>query len=81
MLHKIFVVFGYPLTRPSEKEFLGAYTTRAAAQRFIDAQKAAVQENIGLEEVQLNKCYGDPGFWKPVRKPRSRTTRKSKSRS
>lgn len=67
-MHTIFVVFGHPIMRSADPEFLGAYTTLEGAQRFIDAQKPSVRNLLSIDEVELNRCYGDPAFWKaPVR--------------
>lgn len=59
----IYVVFGLPITRPGEREFLGAYRTRAKAQRFVDAQDAVVRENLRVAEIELDAHPPSDGFW------------------
>ncbi|MGB8022205.1 MAG: hypothetical protein WCF04_13330 [Candidatus Nanopelagicales bacterium] len=65
MSEMIFVVFGLPLTRPGDREFLGAYSTAALAQRFFDAQDAAVRENLAVVEIALNEHPSDEFWIKP----------------
>jgi hypothetical protein len=45
-MKSIFVVFAFPMTRPGESEFLAAYSSPAAAQRFVDAQDVDVRDNL-----------------------------------
>ena len=59
----VFVVFAFPLTRPGETEFLAAYSSVAAAQRFVDAQDANVRENLRVIEITVDKHPPSDGFW------------------
>lgn len=59
----VFVVFAFPLTRPGETEFLAAYLSVAAAQRFVDAQDANVRENLRVIEIMLDQHPHSDGFW------------------
>ncbi len=62
-MDKVFVVFGLPLTRPGDREFLGAYSTATSAQRFVDAQDAAVRQNLRVIEIRLDVHPPSDGFW------------------
>ena len=44
----IFMVFALPLMRPGDRDFLGAYSTHDRAKEFVDAQDAAVRENMAI---------------------------------
>lgn len=59
----IHVVFGVPIPHPIDREFLGAYSTRALAQRFIDAQPPSVQENLLIQEIPLDTAWCDREWW------------------
>jgi hypothetical protein len=59
----IFVVFGLPLTRPGDREFLGAYSTRPSAQRFVDAQPEEVRDNLTVAEIVLDRHPPSDDFW------------------
>jgi hypothetical protein len=59
----IFVVFAFPMMRPGESEFLAAYSTPDAAQRFVDAQDAKVRENLRVIEVTIDQHPRPDGFW------------------
>ncbi len=61
----IYAVFGVPVPYPSRSEFLGAYTTEARAQRFVDAQEPAVQANLRVTEVTLDAHASDSVWAKP----------------
>lgn len=60
----IYVVFGYPVLRPAEREFLGAYSNRERAQEFVDAQSAPVRENLRVVEVHLDEHVPRGEFWR-----------------
>jgi hypothetical protein len=62
-MKSIFVVFAFPMMRPGESEFLAAYSTAAAAQRFVDAQDADVRENLRVVEIKVDKHPPSDGFW------------------
>lgn len=59
----VFVVFGIPLTRPCDREFLGAYSTRSRAHAFVDAQDEVVRQNLVVAEVVLDRHPPSGGFW------------------
>lgn len=59
----IFVVFGLPLTRPGDREFLGAYTSQSGAQRFVDHQPEQIQENLTITEIVLDQHPQSDNFW------------------
>ena len=62
-MESIFVVCEYPMTRPGESEFLAAYSSPTAAQRFVDAQDAGVRDNLRVIEITLDKHPPSDGFW------------------
>lgn len=62
-MQSIFVVFGFPMMRPGEAEFLAAYSSPAAAQRFVDAQDASVRDNLRVIEIMLDQHPHSDGFW------------------
>jgi hypothetical protein len=51
------------MMRPGESEFLAAYSTPDAAQRFVDAQDAKVRENLRVIEVTIDQHPRPDGFW------------------
>jgi hypothetical protein len=57
------VVFGLPLTRPGDREFLGAYSSPERAQEFVDAQDAAVRANLAVVEVTIDQHPRSDDFW------------------
>jgi hypothetical protein len=59
----IFVVFALPWLRPGDRDFLAAYSTEAAAQRFVDAQEANVRDSLRVVEVRLNAHPDSDGIW------------------
>jgi hypothetical protein len=59
----LYVVFGVPIMSPSNREFLGAYSTRARAERFVDVQPPSVQENLAISEVPLDEAWCDGDWW------------------
>jgi hypothetical protein len=62
-MKSIFVVFAFPMTRPGESEFLAAYSSPAAAQRFVDAQDVDVRDNLRVLEITVDKHPRSDGFW------------------
>ena len=63
LMNTIFVVFAFPFSRPCDRDFLAAYSTPQAAQRFLDAQDVNVRENLRVVEVELNNPPPSDGFW------------------
>ena len=59
----IYAVFGYPLTRPGDRELLGAYTSLERASAFVAAQDTDVHANLRVEELELDVHPTDE-FWK-----------------
>jgi hypothetical protein len=59
----VFVVFGLPLTRPGDREFLGAYSTESRAQAFVDVQTEEVRQNLVVAEIVLDRHPPSDGFW------------------
>jgi hypothetical protein len=59
----IFVVFGVPLMQPGDREFLGAYSSRSGAQRFVDAQPDDVRQNLLVAEIELDRHPPSGDFW------------------
>jgi hypothetical protein len=62
-MRSIFVVFAFPMMRPGESEFLAAYSSPAAAQRFVDMQDADVRDNLRVIEITVDKHPPSDGFW------------------
>ena len=61
----VYAVFGYPLTHPGSRELLGVYSTIERAERFVAAQDAVVQSNIGVVEITLDDHPSDEFWIKP----------------
>lgn len=59
----LYAVFGYPLTRPGDREMLGVYTSLDRAEAFVAAQDEAVQQNLRVEDLELDR-YPSDDFWK-----------------
>jgi hypothetical protein len=62
-MNTIFVVFALPMLRPGDRDFLAAYTTQTAAQRFVDSQQPSVRENLRVIEIKLNEHPPSDDFW------------------
>jgi hypothetical protein len=63
---QVFVVFGCPVREPAMREFLGVYSTEAAAQAFIDAQPSEeVRAQLTVLPVPLDRPSGAncPEHW------------------
>lgn len=59
----LYAVFGYPLTRPGERELLGVYTSLERAEAFVAAQDREVQANLRVENLEIDHHPSDE-FWK-----------------
>jgi len=66
----IFMVFALPLMRPGDRDFLGAYSTHDRAKEFVDAQDAAVRENMAIVEVTIDRHPRHDDFWAIPGEPR-----------
>jgi hypothetical protein len=51
------------MMRPGEAEFLAAYSSFAAAQRFVEAQDSNVRDNLRVIEIMLDQHPHSDGFW------------------
>ena len=60
----IFVVLARPWTHPGELEFLAAYATRSAAERFVQAQLDDARDCLVVREVEVDRHPDSDGFWK-----------------
>ena len=60
----VHVVLARPYTHPGDLLFLAAYSTRAAANEFVQAQDADVRDCLVVLEVELDTHPGSEGFWK-----------------
>lgn len=61
----VFAVFGYPLTRPGDRELLGLYSTYNRAADFYNAQSEAVRSNLGIVEIEIDRHPSDDFWVKP----------------
>ena len=60
----VFVVFALPQLRPGDRDFLAAYSSRAAAEGLISVQDAALRENMRVVEIELDRHPDWDGFWR-----------------
>ncbi len=63
-MRSVFIVFGLPLMRPGETEFLAVYSSHESAQLFVDAQDDDVKPQLTIAEVVVDQHPEDGGFWK-----------------
>ncbi len=60
--HRVFVVFAAVCGGISH-DFIAAYSTRARAQRFIDAQDANLRDCLSISEIELNR-HTEDDYWR-----------------
>lgn len=59
---RVFVVFA-AVAGGISHDFIAAYSTRARAQRFIDAQDANLRECLSITPIELNRPPEDD-YWR-----------------